>query len=203
MRLLSKIAAGVAVCALIGFMPAKAEALSLTPADADCTASGNPSEEDFLVDTCGATEPLTFQYKSNVGGSDEGPFAGSYSTAYFNTPQDPSDATISYDGAPDPVINCITADCWLVVKDGVGHVPSIYGFDITGWNGTDPIILTGFWPNEGAISHVSIYSGPGGSGGGGGGTGGGGGGLPEPATLSLFGLGMLGTAWRARRRRVS
>ena len=40
-----------------------------------------------------------------------------------------------------------------------------------------------------------------------GGTGGGGGtvtgfAFPEPASVSLFGLGLLATAWRARRRRV-
>src|SRR5687768_15077884 len=109
MRLLSKIAAGVAVCALIGFMPVRAEALALTPADAECDGTGNPDEITFLVTECGATAPLTFQYKSNVGGSDEGPFAGSYNTAYFNTPTDPEDATISWVNG-QPVINCITAD---------------------------------------------------------------------------------------------
>ena len=42
----------------------------------------------------------------------------------------------------------------------------------------------------------------GGGGGGGGGEGGGGGSIPEPASVTLVGLGLLGAAWRARKQRV-
>jgi hypothetical protein len=31
-------------------------------------------------------------------------------------------------------------------------------FDISRWNGTETIDLDDFWPNGGAISHVSIFT---------------------------------------------
>ena len=87
-----------------------------------------------------------------MGDPDEGPFAASYSTSFFNTPSDPADATISYISGPK-----ITAeDIYLLVKDGK-HTPAAYLFDISTWNGTDSLVLTGFWPDGGAISHVTIY----------------------------------------------
>ena len=49
---------------------------------------------------------------------------------------------------------------------------------------------------DGGSDKVPIISG------GGGGEGGGGGNVPEPASVTLFGLGLLGAAWRARKQRV-
>ena len=208
MRLLSRIGVAAAACALVAFMPASAEAaIMLSPGVADCSAdfgvySGANAETNFLVTECGATAPLTLLYK-NENPTEEGTFADSYNTQYFNTPQDPEDATISY-VAGQPVINCLDFDCWLVVKDG-NVDPSDYGFDITGWDGLMDIVMTDFFIGTGAISHVSIWSGPGGGGDGpaeGPGDGPGEGPVPEPATLALLGMGLVAAGARLRRPRA-
>lgn len=68
---------------------------------------------------------------------------------------------------------------YLLVKDG-NHFPAWYLFDLTGlgWNGTDTLDLSGFWPDNGDISHVALYGGTVST--------------PEPATLSLLAFGLFG-----------
>ena len=67
---------------------------------------------------------------------------------------DPADATITYVSG-QPVI--AAQDIFLLVKDG-NQIPAAYLFGISGWNGTESLVLTGFWPQGGAISYVSIYT---------------------------------------------
>ena len=156
-----------------------------------CTTGTQNSNGAFLAAAagCGGTTEI---YKQNVGGPETGSFASSYSTAFFNTPTDPSDATITYSGGP--AIGCsLTERCFLGLKDGNAS-PAFYIFEISGWNGTSSIVMTGFWPDNGAISHLSIFSG--------------GDGIvddddvPEPATLALVGLGLVAAGVTRRRRRV-
>jgi hypothetical protein len=128
---------------------------------------------------------LELLYKADVGSGDSGDFADSYNTVFSNTANDPSDATISYI-LGQPAIVC--PSCYLAIKDG-NATPSYYFYDLSGWDGVSDIVLTGFWPNGGAISHVSIW------------------GLEqpqfdvaEPATLGLLGLSLLGFGLARRRR---
>ena len=132
---------------------------------------------------------LILQYKSDVSGSsgvgaDSGPRAADYTTTFSNSASDPQDALIDYIGTT--AIDCLTKVCILEVKDG-DHTPGRYFFNITGWDGTDNIVLTSFWPGSGAISHVSIHNG------------GSAASVPEPASLFLFGAGLAGLGiWRRK-----
>jgi PEP-CTERM motif len=121
-----------------------------------------------------------FLYKMNVDGLlEEGPLQDSYSTTFSATPTAPANATILYTGGA-----FVGASAYLGVKDGK-HDPGWYLFDLTGWNGIDDLVLEGFWPGQGGISYVSLYgtSVP----------------VPEPATMLLFGTGLIGLATFGRK----
>ena len=163
-------------------------ALTITPSTTPQwtgTDNSNLNEADleaFLL-TQGVTVDLTLAYKKDVGASnDSGPFASSYNTTFSNTTTDPEDALVDYISGP-----AITGvDVFLYVKDGDAN-PAFYLFKITNWNGTDDLVLDGFWPGQGAISNLAIYTG---------------GPTQVPdggATVLMLGLGLSGIGWaRAR-----
>lgn len=165
----------------------QAHALLLTPGDADLSGNENGNLDATFVEGQTGDSPLALLYKDNVGGSEEGSFQSSYDTTFSNTETDPSDALIEYISgdaiaANDPL--------WLLVKDG-SQEPAWYLFDLfaAGWDGMEDIVLEGFWPNQGAISHVSIFGGQTQ--------------VPEPATLVLLGLGLLAMGGLMSRRKVA
>ena len=126
---------------------------------------------------------LSILYKSDQGGGEEGSFQDDYTTEYFNTPSDPSAATVTW--GEGSFIDC--PDCFLWVKDG-NQTPALYVFDISWWDGMEALSLEGFWPDEGAISNIGIL---------------GAGGdmqVPEPGTLGLLGIAALGLGLVRRRK---
>ncbi|MEO5656840.1 MAG: PEP-CTERM sorting domain-containing protein, partial [Nitrospiria bacterium] len=58
------------------------------------------------------------------------------------------------------------------------------------WNGTEQIVGTGFWPQQGAISHIAFYGKTTTTS------------VPEPTMLLLLGSGLLGLGtWGALRKK--
>ena len=167
----------------------QAQALSITPGSTPVftttqTSALSAAQVQSLVGYAGL---LSLIYKRNVDNNpvEEGAAAPYYSTVFDLSPTDPSKATLTWDGGTH-FIACPA--CYLVVKDG-NQNPAQYVFNLGNWNGQETIELTGFWPAQGAISHVAIYSSatlaP----------------VPEAETYAMLlaGLGLVGFAVRRRR----
>jgi len=173
-----------ALAALVRVLTFNAYALSITPAT--LPQYSGPENSQSAINTAIApyigSAPLL--YKGEVGGAEEGSLAGSYETTFSNSASDPTDALIEYISG-----QYVGAPAWLLVKDGDAN-PGWYLFNLStlGWNGTDDLVLTGFWPGKGAISHVSLY----------------GTAVPDgAATAALLGLGLISLTMFSRKDRKS
>jgi len=169
----------------VGF---QAQALPITPDDAWQTGLGQEGNQNSqsVIDgiVAGYIGSAVGLYKDDVGVGESGTLAGSYQTVFSNSATDPADALISYTGGP-----IVDNPAYLLVKDG-NHEPWWYLYDLAdlGWDGMEDLGLSGFWPNGGAISHVTLYGTSGTNP------------VPEPGTLLLLGCGLLGLALYGRSR---
>jgi hypothetical protein len=97
--------------------------------------------------------PAVELYKADVGLADSGILKDSYATTFSNTASDPQDALIKYSAG-----NYVGPIAYALVKDGA-QSPGWYLFNLTAlnWDGKEDLSFQGFWPNQGAISHVTLY----------------------------------------------
>jgi len=149
--------AGAIACACtLGFV-SQASAILITPATTAVLTGNETSQAAITAIVLPYIDPSTFLYKQDQGGPEEGDLAGSYTTTFSNTATDPEDALIEYDGG-----TIVGPTAYLLVKDGNSR-PAWYLFNLTtlGWDGMEDLVLEGFWPGKGAISHVSLYGGTG------------------------------------------
>lgn len=156
------------------------------PGDGTSNVTSASQEEQLLIDSLGLGDvDLDLFYKADFGDDPEetGPFSNSYTTSWIlDSEGEPTGADIAWDELS--AIAC--PSCYVAVKDG-NNEPAYYFFDISSWDGMETLELRDFWPNNGAISHVSIY------------------GkemtvqVPEPGTIGLLGLGILGLVTARRK----
>lgn len=175
-----------------GLFSLQANALiMLSPADCNVGVNCWVSDQNANMDAgevaalIGYADPLTELYKQDVGaGSDTGPFSSSYATTFGPDALDPENALIEYVGGD--YISC--PDCFVLVKDG-NQSPNQYVFDIGFWDGMMAIDLTGFWVDNGAISHVAIYGNTRAN-------------VPEPGMVALLAIGLIGLVVARRKATV-
>jgi hypothetical protein len=193
---LSKLLRTAVVTTTFMMASAASHALLLEPGNADFDGNdgaGGPygpstCEVDCINDLFGTSfignDNLLYKVEYD-GGAEEGSFTGSYNMSWSLDDGEPSGGTLSW-VADTAYIEC--GECYVAVKDG-NNDPRYYFYDIsTLWDGQEDLVFSNFWSNgPGAISHISIWGVSAVE-------------VPEPGTLGLLGLGLLGLAYSRKRK---
>jgi hypothetical protein len=146
-----------AAVAVVGALAFNASALIVGPGSPVVTGDDNSNLSDAQITSLLSSYsvgPLSAVYQQLLNGAESGSHAGSYTTTFANSPTEPQDADISFDGG----LNLSGfSDLWLYVKDGTSR-PAYYLIDLKtlGWDGESALQLRGFWPNDGSITQVRI-----------------------------------------------
>ena len=90
----------------------------------------------------------SFLYKGTPNGAEEGLYRNSYSMSWNLSGLQPESFAVRYDGGYRFI------PTFLLVKDGNAS-PNWYLYNVMNWNWT--IYGQGFFPNQGGISHVSVW----------------------------------------------
>lgn len=183
---------GLVALALAAVGSSSLFAITLTPGSTAVARGNETSEAAIMTLISPYLGSATQLYKATRSdGSEAGVYAGSYATDFSNpVPLVPSSALITFSSGSAINSNPVFA----YIRDGSYTNYNWYLFDISGWNGVDPIAFSGFFPlpNGGSqnISHVGIF----------------GTGTPSVpdggTTVPLLAAALLGLAALARRYRV-
>lgn len=149
----------LAATMLVLSVAVSAQALTITPSSGVLLTSRWEGAQTGQAAIDAAIAPIlgsaTELYKADVGSADSGTLAGSYSTVY-SPATDPSGGVITYGSG-----QFVGPTAFALVKDG-NQDPAWYLFNLTllGWDGTDTLTFSSFWPAQGAISHITLYGTP-------------------------------------------
>ena len=171
---------GCLLCVALLAFGAQAHALAINPTSPVPLLTGpETSQAAINAIVLPYVAPAVELYKADVGGSESGALWDSYATVFNG---DLSGATISY----TPPGDIVGPPSYLLVKDGAQD-PAwyLFGLSLAGWDGQEDLVLSGFWPGNGAISHVTLYGVQA---------------VPEPLTMLLLGSGIFGLALFGRGR---
>ena len=182
---------GALVGGLLFGVAMQAQALVLTPGDADETTSINTNLTTLeeINDTFGTDyTDLELYYKFDVdSATEDGVLQDSY--VFTDILDDSVDGVSGGDIVltGDLLASCVDSDCFLIVKDGK-HNPAQFLIDLSDWDGIETIELQDFWLDEGgSISNIQIWAAETTS-------------VPEPGILAVFGAGLVGLGFARRRR---